>query len=204
MGPRSKTSLFYEAFSLNSGLDFSSDSSRDHPGDTSDSSSSSLSPTSGYSSYDLLDQVQPSYQDIDPHMSKRRSGIFQSVRDSHSNNNKPDNHKRSRSVPRITMLKYLSHISNPISNVSYSRNPQDYETGIKPASHRLESHSSSCSVHSNYPGSAVSTPKHSTTSNSVQKQIRSTNFRQKEYLPLEDFQTRKKVIFYHSFYTKFI
>ena len=89
--------------------------------------------------------------------------------------------------------------SNSISHVSYSRNPQDYETGIKPASHRLESHSSSCSVHPNYPASAVSTPKHSTTSNSVQKQIRSTNFRQKECLPLEDFQTRKKVIFYHFF-----
>ena len=68
LGPRSKTSLFYEAFSLSSGLDFSSsssDSSRGRgrgrsvgeEGDSSGSSSSSLSPTSGYSSYDLLDSV---------------------------------------------------------------------------------------------------------------------------------------------------
>lgn len=58
LGPRSRTSLFYDAFSLSSGLDFSSDSSREgREGESSDSSSSSLSPTSGYSSYDLLDSV---------------------------------------------------------------------------------------------------------------------------------------------------
>ena len=50
--------MFYEAFSLSSGLDFSSsEGSRGQAGDSSDSSSSSLSPTSGYSSYDLLDTV---------------------------------------------------------------------------------------------------------------------------------------------------
>ena len=58
LGPRSKTSLFYEAFSLSSGLDFSSsESSRGRAGDSSGSSSSSLSPTSGYSSYDILDTL---------------------------------------------------------------------------------------------------------------------------------------------------
>ena len=58
LGPRSKTSLFYEAFSLSSGLDFSSsESSRGQAGDSSGSSSSSLSPTSGYSSYDILDTL---------------------------------------------------------------------------------------------------------------------------------------------------
>merc|ERR1719186_2597366 len=90
------------------------------------------------------------------------------------------------------MLKYLSHTSQPISKVSYSRNPQDYETGIKPASHRLESHSSSSSVHSNYPGSAVSTPKHSTASNSLQKEIRSTNCNVKEFFKLDYSQPRRK------------
>lgn len=60
--------MFYEAFSLSSGLDFSSSSSDSSSrgcrgrsvgdeGDSSGASSSSLSPTSGYSSYDLLDNV---------------------------------------------------------------------------------------------------------------------------------------------------
>ena len=106
LGRRSRTSIFYEAFSLSSGLDFSgSDSSRDQPGDTSDSSTGSLSPTSGYSSYDLLDQ------DLPPDMENRRSAVFSSGRESQSNSNKQDgrgqvrNQKRSVSVPRITQLK---------------------------------------------------------------------------------------------------
>ena len=85
LGPRSRTSLFYDAFSLSSGLDFSSDSSsrEGREGESSDSSSSSLSPTSGYSSYDLLDSVNCS--DVNP-----------------SDRGRPFGQKRSRSVPRIT------------------------------------------------------------------------------------------------------
>ena len=85
LGPRSRTSLFYDAFSLSSGLDFSSDSSsrEGREGESSDSSSSSLSPTSGYSSYDLLDSVNCS--EVNP-----------------SDRGRPFGQKRSRSVPRIT------------------------------------------------------------------------------------------------------
>ena len=114
LGPRSRTSLFYDAFSLSSGLDFSSDSSREgREGESSDSSSSSLSPTSGYSSYDLLDSVNCS------EVTATCEG------------GRTFGPKRSRSVPRIARAR-----------------AQDYVTGIKPASHRLESHASSCSVSS--------------------------------------------------------
>ena len=113
--------------------------SKDQSNDTSDSGSSSISPTSGYSSYDLLDQVsQNSDQDLD----KRKSGIFLSVRDSRQNKWKAErrasNDSRSQSVPMI------------------SRDAQDYTTGIKPASHRLENPRSSWCVKS-----SESTPMHS-------------------------------------------
>eukprot|EP00090_Calanus_glacialis_P012302 TRINITY_DN2079_c0_g2_i5.p1 TRINITY_DN2079_c0_g2~~TRINITY_DN2079_c0_g2_i5.p1 ORF type:complete len:1033 (+),score=228.16 TRINITY_DN2079_c0_g2_i5:42-3101(+) len=161
LGRRSRTSIFYDAFSLSSGLDFSgSDSSRDQPGDTSDSSSSSLSPTSGYSSYDLLDQVQPAKQESDHDIRKRRSVLFLSVRNSHQHDK---NNTRSRSVPRISGF----------------TDSQDYTTGIKPASHRLENHSSSCCVQS-----ANATPKHSTlrykTREGEKRKKRSLNCNQKE------------------------
>jgi serine/threonine protein kinase len=102
LGTRSRTSLFYDAFSLSSGLDFSSDSSREgREGDSSDSSSS-LSPTSGYSSYDLLDCPEGPVCPVP----------------------EPGGPARSRSVPRIHR--------GPAES-------QPYVTGIKPASHRLES-----------------------------------------------------------------
>jgi len=149
LGGRSRTSIFYESFSLSSGLYFSgSDSSGEHPCDTSDSSSSSLSPTSGYSSYDILDQDIP--QDRTVRNTSRGWG---------------ENHTRSVSVPRI-----------------HPRTTQDYVTGIKPASHRIESHTSNCNVHS-----ATSTPNHSSTKysgNDVQKQRRSSLTNQKEFFNL--------------------
>ena len=112
--------------------------SKDQASDISDSGSSSISPTSGYSSYDLLDQVQCQDSDLD----KRKSGIYLSVRDSCQNKWKAErrasNDSRSQSVPMI------------------SRDAQDYTTGIKPASHRLENPRSSWCVKS-----SESTPMHS-------------------------------------------
>ena len=158
MGGRSRTSLFYESFSLSSGLYFSgSDSSGEHPCDTSDSSSSSLSPTSGYSSYDLLDQDIP--HDRTVRNTSRGWG---------------ENHTRSVSVPRIQ-----------------PRTTQDYVTGIKPASHRIESHTSNCNVHS-----PTSTPNHSSTKysgNDVQKQRRSSLTNQKEFFNLRISGLRREV-----------
>ena len=140
LGPRSRTSLFYDAFSLSSGLDFSSDSSsrEGREGESSDSSSSSLSPTSGYSSYDLLDSVNCS--EVNP-----------------SDRGRPFGQKRSRSVPRITrarpqvimtMAAKMSIFLVLTAQDKDDKYLQDYVTGIKPASHRLESHASSCSVSS--------------------------------------------------------
>ena len=161
MGGRSRTSIFYESFSLSSGLYFSgSDSSGEHPCDTSDSSSSSLSPTSGYSSYDLLDQDIP--HDRTVRNTSRGWG---------------ENHTRSVSVPRI-----------------HPRTTQDYVTGIKPASHRIESHSSNCNVHS-----PSSTPNHSSTKysgNAVQKQRRSSLTNQKEFFNLRISGLRREVWLY--------
>ena len=116
--------------------------SKDQSSDISDSGSSSISPTSGYSSYDLLDQVQ--YQNSDQDLDKRKSGIFLSVRDSRHNKCKAErrasNDSRSQSVPMI----------------SRDENAQDYTTGIKPASHRIENPRSSWFVKS-----SESTPMHS-------------------------------------------
>ena len=89
---QSKSNILYDALSY---------ISSDHSGDISDSS-----PTSGYSSCDLLD-----------------SDCDRSVTGGDT---------RSKSVPII----------------SRNTNTQDYTTGIKPASHRLENHSSTCSVQS--------------------------------------------------------
>ena len=143
MGGRSRTSIFYDAFSVSSGLDSPcSESSREQPGESSDSSYSSLSPTSGYSSYDILDSDIPT--------------------------------KRAVSVPRIS---------------------QDYVTGIKPASHRLESHSSNCNIHS-----AEGTPTHyktRTSDKSVPKQRRISQTSQKEFFNLRMPVLRRKVIFNH-------
>ena len=154
MGGRSRTSIFYDAFSVSSGLDYPcSDSSREQQGESSDSSYSSLSPTSGYSSYDILDT------DITTTTQERQ--------------------KRSVSVPRISLL----------------RNSQDYVTGIKPASHRLESHSSNCNIHS-----AEGTPKHyntKTSDKSVPKQRRISQTSQKEFFNLRMPVLRRKVLFNH-------
>ena len=65
-------------------------------------------------------------------------------------------------------------------------------TSIKPASHRLESNSSNCNVHS-----AASTPKHSNAKlsvNSMQKQRKPSNQNQKDFFNLKGPQLRKKVI----------
>ena len=116
--------------------------SKDQSSDISDSSSSSISPTSGYSSYDLIDQVQCRNSDQD--LDKRKSGICLSVRDSRQNKWKAErrasNDSRSQSVPMI----------------SRDENAQDYTTGIKPASHRIENPRSSWCVKS-----SESTPMHS-------------------------------------------
>ena len=159
-GLQSKSSIFYDALSLSSGLNLSSSDTSRESSDISDSSSSSISPTSGYSSYDLLDQVQPSEQESDHDIRKRRSVLFLSVRNSHQHDK---NNTRSRSVPRISGF----------------TDSQDYTTGIKPASHRLENHSSSCCVQS-----ANATPKHSTigykTCEGEKRKKRSLNCNQKE------------------------
>eukprot|EP00090_Calanus_glacialis_P012301 TRINITY_DN2079_c0_g2_i4.p1 TRINITY_DN2079_c0_g2~~TRINITY_DN2079_c0_g2_i4.p1 ORF type:complete len:1008 (+),score=235.87 TRINITY_DN2079_c0_g2_i4:42-3026(+) len=159
-GQQSKSSIFYDALSLSSGLNISSSDSSRESSDISDSSSSSIRSTSGYSSYDLLDQVQPAKQESDHDIRKRRSVLFLSVRNSHQHDK---NNTRSRSVPRI-------------SGFTAS---QDYTIGIKPASHRLENHSSSCCVQS-----ANATPKHSTlrykTREGEKRKKRSLNCNQKE------------------------
>ena len=86
------------------------------------SSSSSITPSSGYSSYEILDQ--DSDNDLqschDSHQAKNRASK-EAVSDS-----------RSKSVPII----------------SRKINTQDYTTQIKPASHRLENHSYSSSTES--------------------------------------------------------
>ena len=161
MGGRSRTSIFYESFSLSSGLYFSgSDSSGEHPCDTSDSSSSSLSPTSGYSSYDLLDQDIP--HDRTVRNTSRGWG---------------ENHTRSVSVPRL-----------------HPRTTRDYVTGIKPASHRIESHSSNCNVPS--PFSTPNHPSKKYSGNAVQKQRRSSLTNQKEFFNLRISGLRREVWLY--------
>ena len=88
-----------------------------------------------------------------------------------------ENHTRSVSVPRLHL-----------------RTTQDYVTGIKPASHRIESHSSNCNV-----PSPTSTPNHSSTKysgNAVQKQRRSSLTNQKEFFNLRISGLRREVWLY--------
>ena len=179
LGPRSKTSIFFDAFSLSYGLDFSSsESCQDNPGESSDTSSSSLSPTSGYSSYDFLDQRQNTYQNSDQEQSKRRSGTYLSIH----NTNKPiskvlDEHqKRSRSFPRIPL-----------------HTTQDYQTGIKPASHRVGSYSSSSIAQS-----ANTAPKHETERSTGRIKERTNNENVKEFFDLKNLKQGIKVICFYK------
>ena len=131
----SKSNVIFHAHSLGSQQDSpTSHNSTAQLSDNSVSSSSSLTPTSGYSSYDILDQ--DSEDDLPT--------IFQSCHDYHQTKNRASKEavsdSRSKSVPII----------------SRKTNTQDYTTQIKPASHRLENHSCSSSAQS-----SVSTPLYS-------------------------------------------
>ena len=113
---KDKSNVTYDAPSLGSTyLDPSVQCS-----DSSVSSSSSITPSSGYSSYEILDQ------DSD--------NDLQSCHDSHQTKNRASKEGVSDSRPK----------SVPI--ISRKTNTQDYTTQIKPASHRLENHSYSSSV----------------------------------------------------------
>ena len=128
----SKNNVIFDAHNLGSQQHSpTSHNSTAQLSDNSVSSSSSITPTSGYSSYDILDQDS---EDEVP-------TIFQSCHDSHYSKNRVSKEavsdSRSKSVPII----------------SRKTNTQDYTTQIKPASHRLEIPSLSSSAQS-----SVSTP----------------------------------------------
>lgn len=134
LGPRVKTNLFYDTISLSSSLEFLG-SGVSKTEILSDSSRSSISPTSGYSSTDLLDI---------PSVNLFEKNSITNGNAKYTNDNE---------CPNKSLIG-----SQPI------RYPQPYETGFKPASHRTGGQISQSKNHSCFnsaKNSMNSTSKHS-------------------------------------------